>query len=66
MQNGVKVTDKKRVKILTEALRSIACKHIPEANLPGYWLTKTVTGCVEVLAEDTDIARSALEEAGIK
>ncbi len=60
------MTDKKRIKILTEALQSIACVHLSEANKKTFWYKKTMSDCAEVLAEDTDIARHALNEAGIK
>lgn len=60
------MTDKKKLSILIEALQSIACVHLPDANKKIYWYKKTMSDCAEVLAEDTDIARAALHQAGIK
>jgi hypothetical protein len=60
------MTEKKKLKVLVEALQSIACVHLPEANKKSFWYKKTMSDCAEVLAEDTDIARHALSEVGIK
>ncbi len=60
------MTKDKKIKILTEALKSIACVHLPKANTPEFWIGKTMFDCAEILSEDTDIARHALSEAGIK
>lgn len=60
------MTDNKKIKILVDALQSIACIHLPDANKKQYWYKKTMSDCAEVLAEDTDIARAALHEVGIK
>ncbi len=58
--------DKTKIKILVEALRSIACIHLPEANKKAFWYKKTMADCAEVLSEDTDIARDALRQIGEK
>lgn len=60
------MTDKKKIKILVEALESIAGLHLPDANKKTFWYRKSMLDCAEVLAEDTEIARQALKEAKIK
>ena len=60
------MTDKAKIKILVQALKSIAAIHLPKANTPEFWTSKTMFDCAEILSEDTDIARFALQEMGVK
>lgn len=46
---------------LREALRSIACLDGKPMNKLKFWLSKTHEECAEVCANDTNIARAALE-----
>ena len=56
------MTDTQKLKIALEALNSIAALHLPKANTKKFWANKTMQDAVEVLAEDTNIARTAIQE----
>lgn len=60
------MTDKKKLKIAIEVLKSIAASHLPRANTKTFWYHKTIADCAEILAEDTDMARQALIDMGEK
>lgn len=47
---------------LREAIQSIACLHIEYSSDFKFWLTKTHAECAETLANDIEVARSALEK----
>lgn len=58
------MTDKQKLKIAMEALKSVAATHIPKANTKKFWSNKTVEDCITVLCEDTDICRVTLKDLG--
>lgn len=50
-----------RVKRLTEALESIACKDKPDLDDHSTWLKLSHPACADTCATDTQVARKALE-----
>jgi len=60
------MTVQEKLDIVTDALESIAAFHLPKADTRRFWANRTVEDCIQVLSQDVDIARLALDTAGLK
>lgn len=59
-----KLTDKQKLVIAVNALKSIASWHRDNADTIPFWMKLPIGSLCDTLATDTDIARRTLEEIG--